>query len=163
MPAYTSPGQSREDPALYECGCPDARPRQQSAHFPGGAATEDARGRLDTQLRSVNGFELARPPTAHVHNDTSVAPRPMHILRAPSFNPPAFEAEEPPPALVTPPPQYDTIASPTSGLADYFARFSDAYDEHEDEGSSRSRVEVPLTPGARVNRSMDLGRTWLPI
>ena len=84
------------------------------------------------------------------------------MLRAPSFNPPAFEAEEPPPPLVTPPPQYDSIASPTSGLADYFARLSDAYDDDDDDRSS-GRVEVPLTPGSRVNRSMDVGRTWVPI
>lgn len=91
--------------------------------------------------------------------------RPMHLLRAPSFNPPAFEAEEPPPPLITPPPQYDSIASPTSGLADYFARLSDAYEEDsgDERSSSRGRVDVPLTPGARVNRSMDVSRTWVPI
>ena len=86
------------------------------------------------------------------------------MLRAPSFNPPAFEDDEPPPPLVTPPPQYDSIASPTSGLADYFSRLSDTYDD-DDDGVARTpgRVEIPLTPGARVNRSMDERRTWLPI
>jgi hypothetical protein len=53
--------------------------------------------------------------------------RPMHIIRYPSYNPPAFDAEQPPPALETPPPMYDTIASPTTGMADYFARYSDTY------------------------------------
>jgi len=88
------------------------------------------------------------------------------MLRAPSFNPPAFDDEQPPPPLVTPPPQYDSIASPTSGLSDYFARLSDAYDDESDDerSGSRGRVEVPLTPGSRrVNRSMDEGRTWLPL
>lgn len=91
--------------------------------------------------------------------------RPMHLLRAPSFNPPAFEDEDPPPPLITPPPQYDSIASPTSGLADYFARLSDAYEEDsgDEQTSSHGRVDVPLTPGARVNRSMDVSRTWQPI
>lgn len=51
----------------------------------------------------------------------------MHIIRAPSYNPPAFDDEEPPPPLETPPPIYNSIASPTTGLADYFARLSDAY------------------------------------
>lgn len=61
---------------------------------------------------------------------------------------------------MTPPPNYSSIASPTNGLADYFARLSDAYDDDDDGGTSR--VEVPLTPGGRVNRSMDERRTWLP-
>jgi hypothetical protein len=92
----------------------------------------------------------------------------MHLMRVPSFNPPAFGDGDPPPPLETPPPEYDSIASPTSGLADYFARLSDVYDE-DSEGeiggeASRGRVEIPLTPGStRVNRSMDERRTWLPV
>jgi hypothetical protein len=46
------------------------------------------------------------------------------LLRNPSYNPPAFDAEEPPPPLATPPPNYDHIFGTPSqnGLADYFAR-----------------------------------------
>jgi hypothetical protein len=85
-------------------------------------------------------------------------------MRVPSFNPPAFSDEEPPPPLVTPPPLYETIASPTNGLADYFSRLSDAYDDDSDaERNDRGRVEIPLTPGGRANRSMDERRTWLPV
>ena len=63
---------------------------------------------------------------------------------------------------MTPPPQYDTIASPTSGLADYFARLSDAYDDEiGDENHLSGRVNVPLTPGGRVYRSMDIPREWV--
>jgi len=68
----------------------------------------------------------------------------MHIIRAPSYNPPAFDDEDPPPPLETPPPQYDSIASPTTGLQDYFARLSDAYStadtdvEDEDDGDDVS-------------------------
>lgn len=83
------------------------------------------------------------------------------MLRAPSFNPPAFEEEPPPPPLVTPPPQYNDIASPNSGLSDYFSRLAEVYDDDSDDESSssrRGRVNVPLTPGSRVNRSMDLHR-----
>jgi hypothetical protein len=117
---------------------------------------------------TITAPSLARPQAAHLtgavpHNQLD---RPIHLLRAPSFNPPAFEDEEPPPPLITPPPQYDSIASPTSGLADYFARLSDAYDDDEDSddpSSSRGRVDVPLTPGARVNRSMDVSRSWIPL
>ena len=106
---------------------------------------------------------LRPPQPAHVHNQNPTISRPMHLLRAPSFNPPAFEEEQPPPPLVTPPPQYHDIASPTSGLADYFTRLADAYDEGEDSddpdsATTRGRVNVPLTPGSRVNRSMELSR-----
>jgi hypothetical protein len=47
------------------------------------------------------------------------------MLRNPSFNPPAFDAEEPPPPIATPPPLYDHVIGTPShdGLADYFARY----------------------------------------
>ena len=92
----------------------------------------------------------------------------MHLLRNPSFNPPPFEDDDPPPPLMTPPPNYESLVNgdPRSGLADYFARLADEVGEDEDQSGSlspRSRVEVPLTPGGRVNRSMDERRTWLPL
>jgi hypothetical protein len=104
----------------------------------------------------------------------------MHIIRSPSFLPPSFDSDDPPPPLETPPPQYDDIASPSSGLADYFARLAERYDgeveesdEDGDEGGDedgratprgRGRVEIPLTPGStRANRSMDEQRDWIPI
>jgi hypothetical protein len=73
----------------------------------------------------------------------------MHIIRVPSYNPPAFDAEAPPPPLETPPPEYDTIASPTTGLEDYFARLSDAYPggdevEEEEEGMATPRARNSL-------------------
>ena len=100
----------------------------------------------------------------------------MHIIRTPSFQPPPFDSDSPPPPLETPPPEYADIASPTSGLADYFARLADRYDEPpsspDDDASDgrstprerdRSRVEVP-TPGAvRAARSMDEPRAWMPL
>ena len=108
---------------------------------------------------------LTRPQAAHIGgpNDSTVQ-RPIHLMRVPSFNPPAFSEIEPPPPVETPPPLYETIASPTSGLADYFSRLSDAYDSDSDpERNDRARVEIPLTPGGRTNRSMDERRTWLPV
>lgn len=88
----------------------------------------------------------------------------MHLLRAPSFNPPAFEDDEAPPPLVTPPPNYENIVSGSSqnALADYFARLADEMGDEDDRGG-RGRVDVPLTPGGRVNRSMDAPRDWLPV
>lgn len=92
----------------------------------------------------------------------------MHLLRNPSFNPPPFEDDDPPPPLMTPPPNYDTLVSgdPRSGLADYFARLADEVAEDEDRNgtlSPNSRMELPLEPGGRVNRSMDERRTWVPL
>ena len=125
--------------------------------------------RRNSELTSVSDVGLARPQQAHTRGtyDSGDGPRPIHLLRAPSFNPPAFDAERspPPPPLMTPPPDYDSIASPTSGLADYFARLSDTYEREEEEGNvrGRTRIEIPLSPGSRMNRSMDEPRAWLPM
>lgn len=59
----------------------------------------------------------------------------MELLRCPSYNPPAFDADDPPPSLgiMTPPPNYDVIIGTPSvdGLADYFSRLANYEDpEH---------------------------------
>ncbi|KAK5020078.1 hypothetical protein LTR16_001644 [Cryomyces antarcticus] len=167
LPAYSSLETAGNGAQLYECGCPGAPRRRNSptSFVPTLNALNNAReGRNSLSVPSPG---LARPQQAHIGgpNNHNVQ-RPIHMLRAPSFNPPAFEDEEPPPPLITPPPQYDSIASPTSGLADYFSRLSDAYeDDNGDEGTMRGnrRVDMPLTPGSRVNRSMDVQRMWLPV
>jgi hypothetical protein len=169
MPCNTSPESASSGASLYECGCPNALRRRNSptSYVPTLNALNGMReANVPPTITTPN---LARPQAAHL-SGTGPTPhnldRPIHLLRAPSFNPPAFEDEEPPPPLITPPPQYDSIASPTSGLADYFARLSDAYedeDDSDDASSSRGRVDVPLTPGARVNRSMDVSRSWVPL
>lgn len=89
----------------------------------------------------------------------------MHLLRAPSYAPPAFEEVPPAPPLVTPPPEYTTIVGNNDReevLEDYFSRLS-FYEEHDDDERGRGRVDVPLTPGGRVNRSMDVPRQWVRI
>lgn len=185
LPAYSSPETASSAHQLYECGCPGAAPRRTTptsyvptlnslnsgrAHSSSNASQRSGPP-PDGQFSRVDSLGLARPQAAHIGGPVAppAASRPMHMIRAPSFNPPAFEDEEPPPPLQTPPPQYDSIASPTSGLADYFARLADAYDDPtDDEGDGqrtptgdRGRVEIPLTPGsARSPRSMDEGRTW---
>ena len=66
----------------------------------------------------------------HSSNEDVLQPRPIHLIRVPSYNPPAFDAEDPPPALpygvMTPPPNYDAIIGTPSvdGMADYFARLT---------------------------------------
>lgn len=168
LPAYSSPEPATSDARRPDCGCPGAAVRRTSptSFVPTLGSLSRSRGNSDDTLPSP---ALARPQQAHIGGPVdSALQRPIHLMRAPSFNPPAFEDEEPPPPLETPPPLYETIASPTSGLADYFSRLSDAYDE-DSEGeiggsAARSRIEIPLTPGSRVNsRSMDERRTWLPV
>lgn len=170
LPAYSSPETGQNGTHLYDCGCPGATRRRNSPVLYPTLNAMNAGNDAQTN-GNANGPQrpgLARPPTAHL---SGPAPnghprsRPMHMLRAPSFQPPPFEEEEPPPPLITPPPQYDSIASPTSGLSDYFARLSDAYDDEDsgDESHRGGRVNIPLTPGARVNRSMDIGRGWVPV
>ena len=114
-------------------------------------------------------------------------PRPIHLLRAPSFNPPAFEEDSAPPPLEpilvsdelpthTPPPQYDVVIGTPSvdGMADYFSRLADyGFDDGNESGSDESdltpprilnrsgRVNVahPHTPGGRMpSRSMEISR-----
>jgi hypothetical protein len=174
LPAYTTPEAAQHSSNLLECGCPGAAPRRNSptsfvpTHGSLSATRTGSEGGDNRSMPIVTTPNLTRPPAAHAANHIrrpQDVERPMHLIRAPSFNPPAFDHEDPPPPLITPPPQYDSIASPTSGLADYFARLSDTYDSDSgDEGGHTSgRVNVPLTPGGRVNRSMDLGRSWVPV
>ncbi|OAL46643.1 hypothetical protein IQ07DRAFT_517892 [Pyrenochaeta sp. DS3sAY3a] len=164
LPAYSGPEPSLGNARVPECGCPNAPVRRTSPTglVPTLSSITRSRDNSDPQIASPI---LARPQAAHIGgpNDSNVQ-RPIHLMRVPSFNPPAFSDEEPPPPLETPPPLYETIASPTNGLADYFSRLSDAYDDDSDpERNDRRRVEIPLTPGGRTNRSMDERRTWLPV
>lgn len=170
LPAYSSPELGPTGPSTRaDCGCVGAPRRRMSPTIPtlNGVNHVASNGHSNPTEPNVPPMRpnLARPPTAHIQG-MQQQPRPIHMLRAPSFNPPAFEAEEPPPPLATPPPMYNDIASPTAGhgLADYFSRLNATYDEDEDSsdddrGSRRGRVNVPLTPGGRVNRSLDLGNS----
>ncbi|KAK9465928.1 hypothetical protein V1512DRAFT_209740 [Lipomyces arxii] len=60
--------------------------------------------------------------------------RPIHLLRRPSVNPPPFDADTPPPLLVTPPPGYDDVIGPDG----YFGNAGNA---DEDDDSDR---DVPI-------------------
>ncbi|KAJ4362356.1 hypothetical protein N0V83_010449 [Neocucurbitaria cava] len=164
LPAYSSPEPALSGTRVPECGCPNAPVRRNSPTGFVPTLSSMSRSRNNSEATIVTPA-LTRPQAAHIGgpNDSAVQ-RPIHLMRVPSFNPPAFSDEEPPPPLETPPPLYETIASPTSGLSDYFSRLSDAYDDDSDaERNDRRRVEIPLTPGGRTNRSMDERRTWLPV
>jgi hypothetical protein len=68
--------------------------------------------------------------------------------------------------LETPPPDYGTIASPTTGLADYFSRLSDAY-ASEDGDAGIEDEESMRTPTQRRSMAIEPadvsanGRHWI--
>jgi arrestin-related trafficking adapter 3/6 len=148
------------------CGCENRTgPRSSSL-----AAPTPPPG-IDTNVGSGFGVlsaGLTRPPAAHTHlaHPEPANARPMHLIRQPSHLPPPFEDDVAPP-LITPPPAYENSEGGGDQLADYFSRLGREYDDDDDDESSsvrrRERIDVPLTPGGRVHRSMDERRTWLPI
>ncbi|KAJ6160600.1 hypothetical protein N7470_003996 [Penicillium chermesinum] len=182
LPAYSRPSSDPDPPAQEtECGCPDAPLASREHAAPSNADREDSSANLQrrasigqpvTRSFTSGSGGLARPPQAHIAHEPSGPhaqniPRPMHLLRAPSFAPPPFDDVPPPPPLVTPPPDYTSIVGNGDReaiLEDYFSRLSYYNnEEHDDEERGLGRVDVPLTPGGRVNRSMDVPREWVRI
>lgn len=174
---------------VYECGCPNAAtvsPASSTGSIPGSIPNFGSDPGLGPDGAAMP--ELAVPQRAHVAS-TSQQPegagqRPIHLTRVPSYNPPAFTADDPPPPLETPPPMYDHVIGTPSvdGLADYFARLSQYDDPHEeqheveedhssDEDDQLDRtvtrhgtvnVPNPRTPGGRTtSRSMDISREFM--
>ncbi|KAH8704054.1 arrestin domain protein [Talaromyces proteolyticus] len=177
LPAYSDPS---SDPVIpqdeYACGCPGAPlTRRNVSSSQLSISDHDERTNSTSSGRSLprsftsGSGGLARPAQAHIAHEppterppTAREARPMHLLRAPSFAPPSFEDLEPPPPLVTPPPEYATIVGDQDRetvLTDYFNRLS--YFEEQDDEHGLGRVDVPLTPGGRVHRSMDVPREWV--
>jgi len=174
LPAYSLPSSMQTQTEEYECRCPGATPVSQVPSAPSSTASMDPTdGSTDgSSLRASSSFTsgsggLSRPPAAHLLDEANERlPRPMHLLRIPSFAPPSFEDLPPPPPLVTPPPDYRSIVQtddPLDGLDDYFERLHRAEREYDENVRGSGRVDVPLTPGGRVNRSMDVPRDWIPV
>ncbi|KAL1863086.1 hypothetical protein VTK73DRAFT_6448 [Phialemonium thermophilum] len=112
---------------------------------------------------------MAPSPLHNVQNQDAApqAPRPIELLRWPSYNPPAFDEDDPPPPLATPPPNYDAIIGTPSvdGLADYFQRLAD-YEgaEHPDdeEGGERARTPTGVRPAAAAGDYLSAATTSSP-
>jgi arrestin-related trafficking adapter 3/6 len=163
LPAYSAGATGGTAADEYDCGCPGAAMRRRNTPPTGVTTASNQANPQPGVSRSWTNDDggLTMPTQAHVHNDPNQGePRPMHLLRVPSFNPPPFDEDEPPPPLITPPPLYDSVTDSRNALADYFARLAD---ETDDESSDRSRIDYPLTPGGRINRSMDIPRDWTRI
>ncbi|TVY39779.1 putative arrestin-related trafficking adapter [Lachnellula subtilissima] len=142
LPEYSGSNANAQE-QQRTCGCPNAAPRNGSPRLLPVAPDPTLDNMPANSTNSVPG--LARPPQAHLNNNTAVQ-RPIHLLRQPSFNPPPFDAEEPPPPIPTPPPMYDTVFTPnTDALQDYFTRYNHEYediDDDDDRAFSRGRVNV---------------------
>ncbi|PNY26259.1 arrestin-related trafficking adapter [Tolypocladium capitatum] len=193
LPAYSGPT-SHPTPYQSTCGCPDATlvatnisPNSST----GTLAADMASDVLPVPPQAAHLHDSAMNPAGESRSPARASahgigmqgdrePRPIHLLRAPSFNPPAFDDDvAPPPAtvvenadatetpVVTPPPQYDAVVGTPSvdGLADYFSRLADYgyYNDDEDSGSDsedhpprimdrtgRVNVSHPRTPGGRM-------------
>ncbi|KAI1445004.1 hypothetical protein F5Y02DRAFT_427395 [Annulohypoxylon stygium] len=186
------PEYSGADRPMYHqqssCGCPDATIL---ATNPSPASSTGTIPSVDPTGTGTGPQAISPPPAAHIQQHQAagsqvlqrqfqvpVAPRPMHLLRHPSFNPPAFDDDDPPPPMPTPPPQYDVVVGTPSvdGLADYFARLanydgdSDSADEDGTpsrltERSGRVNVPHPRTPGGRMvpSRSLEIQRPPVPM
>jgi hypothetical protein len=161
------------------CGCPDAHPLDAGAAalsrpltmveedtislnnhrlrlnfpFPTGLPSLPQAAHLQAAVAAgangrQNSSNSARPETSLTPVDPE---RPIHLIRHPSHNPPAFDADQPPPTLPlqTPPPQYDIIVGTPSvdGLADYFARLA-AYEGDGDTASDGDSTGLVITPPA---------------
>ncbi|RDW88772.1 hypothetical protein BP6252_00804 [Coleophoma cylindrospora] len=165
----------------HVCGCPNAAMANSSPASSSNSVPTLESLRYDEQVAGPEIPTLARPPQAHLPTNAAAGvqrphqlpDRPIHLLRNPSYAPPGFDEEQPPPPAATPPPMYDAVIGTPShdGLADYFARMSEYYDddEHTDDEEdihravSRGRVNVanPRTPGGRMARSMDIDRNFM--
>ncbi|PSR77066.1 hypothetical protein BD289DRAFT_378138 [Coniella lustricola] len=175
LPQYNDPqtmGGGSDSRLQTSCGCPDARILGSSGcgglNGGGFGTTGSSSGSTPENTSGtslVDNAALPLPPqAAHVHtatqgingNSTSTSPaasttaqeaaaRPIHLIRYPSFDPPPFNADNPPPPLPTPPPNYDIVVGTPSvdGLADYFARLSD-YEGPPQEELSQATNMVPL-------------------
>ncbi|KAH6708656.1 hypothetical protein EV126DRAFT_409574 [Verticillium dahliae] len=202
LPEYTGLGLDPSQGRQTSCGCPDASaivasPNSSTGTLPSVDAGLDAMPAppqpahltsAHTQSPSPTGNGRDSPPTSQNQSiDVSdMSARPIHLLRVPSYNPPAFDEDQPPPAAVntvaqTPPPQYDVVVGTPSvdGLADYFTRLADyGYDGRDDDSDSadegpesimerggRVNVAHPRTPGAprAPSRSMEIQRPNLDL
>lgn len=105
-------------------------------------------GASQTSLASSHAAHAAH--TAYTDQEAYESPRPIHLLRVPSYAPPAFDADDSPPLpadVMTPPPNYDMIVGTPSvdGLADYFSRlanYDDDHESHEGDGDSMNDTDT---------------------
>jgi len=213
LPRYSAPNALSGYRQKTSCGCPDAEVLEtdpspssstgtlpmvevdaisaqvlptppQAAHLQPGTPGTPGSGAASRPSSGTTTMTSANPLQRVRDQELFQSPRPIHLIRVPSYDPPAFDADNPPPpvpveSIMTPPPNYDAIVGTPSvdGLADYFARLADyedpdapAEDDSDSAGdhtptritSRTGRVNIanPRTPGGRTvpSRSLDIDR-----
>lgn len=169
LPQYSSPDALSDFRLQTSCGCPDARvlstsggtPENSSGNLVDNAALPmpPQAAHLHTASQGTSNYSGSSSPTtstasgsgAGATTPTSANPlqrvreqeagaRPIHLIRYPSFDPPPFNADNPPPPLPTPPPNYDVVVGTPSvdGMADYFKRLSHYEDPTQETQASSS-------------------------
>ena len=174
LPTYTLPAAELNPPAReFECGCPRApltpheylvtQSSSDHGHFISNSNRRTSIVRPVSRSSTNRTGDLARPPHAHsadVRVERDPVPRPMHLLRTPSFAPPAFEdVETPPPPFVTPPPKYTSVmgnGDRETVLEDYFSRLSFSEESNDDRG--RASVDVTFALSGHANHNLDVPR-----
>lgn len=148
LPQYAGVDPPIDHAYRRSCGCPDAP-------------------YIDHMDSPSAPYVVCPTATAAAATSTSSSesePRPIHLMRVPSYNPPPFDADCPPPTLSpilgpqpTPPPRYDVVVGTPSvdGLADYFARLANyRYDAEnstdDDEDDDSGGVEDTNGGGAKI-------------
>lgn len=165
LPAYSRPKPKvHVKRMMNDCNCEGALADQL-------AESDDSTHWNNSGQNSGNDSEPHSPGASAQDNSAAnydSAMRPIHLIRAPSFGPPPFDAITPPPPdmLISPPPDYGSIFQASENpFEDYFARLQIARKEenYEERHRRSSRVDIPLTPNGRINRSMDVPRDWVGV
>lgn len=188
LPAYSGPA-CRTAQYQSACGCPDSAtvamdtsPSSSTGTLPSPDGTPldsmpmppQAAHLAHTAMNPATGTQTPTTRSQEGPGALNTGMRPIHLLRAPSFSPPAFDDDTAPPPgafppvvvsgnaavargqVMTPPPQYDVIIGTPSvdGLADYFARLADyGFDGAGEESASDGDDTPPriLERSGRVN------------
>lgn len=126
LPEYVPGPNASHQEQQHTCGCPNAAPKNPSPRSSVILPEQSLDNMAAGDTNPVPG--LARPPQAHLSNPTAAVQRPIHLLRQPSFNPPEWSADDPPPPMPTPPPGYESMFTPSQDpMADYFARYGNFF------------------------------------
>ncbi|KFY90314.1 hypothetical protein V498_06047 [Pseudogymnoascus sp. VKM F-4517 (FW-2822)] len=157
LPIYCDNSNPGAPTQTAECGCPNATTINSSS------LTTASRNDLLAGFSNIGGSDLPVPPVGPGDNSTPRI-RPIQMLRYPSYAPPPFDADQPPPSVNSPPPNYDNVVGTPShdGLADYFSRMANMYDGDQGEGENNDNddeLESESESGSESNIRRNISRS----